>query len=101
MLDDSVVGDLADKGQRPFGADNEVEQNVERVLEIDKGVQTVAGGVLDLEFAPDTGGQVGVGQDFGPDGGQFVEKAPVGDGEVAAGHGIGRVQGLAVDEHEL
>ena len=53
MLGDRAVGDLGDETQGAFRPDHQVLEDVERVLEIDQGVEAVAGCVLDAELAPD------------------------------------------------
>ncbi|KAF5033189.1 hypothetical protein DSECCO2_609370 [anaerobic digester metagenome] len=101
VLDHRAVGDLGDERQGALGADDEVEQDVERVLEIHEGVDAVAGGVFDLELAADAFGERRIGQDFRADGSQFRQERGVGHGEACPGNRVGGVQAVAVDEDEL
>ena len=101
MFRHGAVGDLGDEGQGAFGADDQMEQDGKGVLEIEKGIEAVAGGVLDLELAADALGQRRIGQDLGPDGGEFRQKSRAGGGKALARDGIGRVEGLAVREDKF
>ena len=63
QLIDGVVGDLRDEAKRSFRPDHQVLEDVHRIVEVDQGVETVAGRVLHLVLRPDAVGQGGVGLD--------------------------------------
>ena len=53
VVGDGRVGDLADESERAFGADHQMREHVDRVVEIDQRVQAVAGRVLHPELVAD------------------------------------------------
>lgn len=53
----SVVGNGADEAQRSLGADHQVGENIEAVLEIDQAIERVAGGVLEPVLVTNALGQ--------------------------------------------
>ena len=48
-----AIGDLADESERAFGADHQVREHVDRILEVDQRIQAVARRVLHSELVPD------------------------------------------------
>ncbi len=61
MLDNGVVGDFGNKPQAALRADHQMQHNVNRVCEINQGVETVSVGVFDFEFLADAFCQLRVG----------------------------------------
>ena len=53
VVRDRGVGDFADESERAFGADHEMREDVERILEVDERVQAVARRVLQPELVAD------------------------------------------------
>ena len=75
---------FGDEGQRAFGADQHVLEDIDGAVEIEEGVQRVAGGVLHPVLAADALAQRGIGF-------QSRLSARERRGQVAArGHGIPR-----------
>jgi len=64
MLVDRLVGDLADETERSFRADDQMHQHVDRIVEIEQGVERIADRVLDLVFAPDQRHELRIGLDL-------------------------------------
>ena len=100
MLDNRAVDDLGDEPEGAFGADQQVLQDLEGILEIDQGVQTVAGGVLDLELVADALGQFVVGQHSLAQRGQAVEQVAVAAAEGGPALVVGGVHHRAVGQDE-
>ena len=61
VFDDGLISDTRDETERAFGANHQVRQDVDGIFKIDKGVQAVAGGVLDLVLVANARGQCVVG----------------------------------------
>ena len=57
MVGDGPVGDFGDKAQGAFGTDHQVLNHLDGIVEIDQGVQAVAGGILHFELAANPSGQ--------------------------------------------
>ena len=57
VLGHGDVGDLADESERAFGADHQMREDVDRVLEVDQRIQAVAGRVLHAELVADARGE--------------------------------------------
>ena len=93
-----VVGDVGDEGQRAFRADDQVFDNVDRVGEIDEGVERIARGILDLVFAADAGFEFRIGGNLGGDGGNPFQESRVGAAELRAGGLVARVEDRAVGQ---
>ena len=100
MLDDRAVDDLGDEPERALGADHQVLHDLEGILEIDQGVQAVAGGVLDLELVADALGQLAVGQHLLTQPGQAVEQVAVAAAEGGPALVVGGVHDRAVGQDE-
>ena len=63
-LRDRLEDDLGDVGERPLRADQQATEDLQRLIGIEEGAEAIAGGVLDLELAPDACREVGVGADL-------------------------------------
>ena len=85
MVLDGEQRHLGDEGQRPLRAHQQMEQDVDRVVEVDEGVEAVAGGVLDPVLLADAPGQRLVGGDLVADGAAARRGARRASPEVAAG----------------
>src|SRR6266702_1465882 len=53
MFHDCAKGDVGNEAERTLGTDHQMLDDIDRVLVIDKRVDTVSGGVLYLVFARD------------------------------------------------
>ena len=63
--DNRVEHGLGDEGQRPLGTDQQMPEDLQRLLEVQEGVEAVAGGVLARVLRPDPPAELGVGKDPG------------------------------------
>ena len=95
-----VVGNVGNEGQRSFGTDDQVLDDVDRVAVIHEGVERIARCILDLVFAANTGLEFGIGMDRGGDGREAVEKCLAGMPESLAGGGISRVEDGSVGQDD-
>ena len=91
---------LGDEGERPLRAHHEVQQDVDRVLVVDEGVEGVAGGVLDPVLLADAPGERLVGGDLVAEGGEPVEQRGVGLAQAVRERRVGGVDLGAVGQHE-
>ena len=53
MLNYGVVSDFGGKAQTPLGANHQVQDNIDRVFEIDERIEAVSGSVFNFEFLMD------------------------------------------------
>ncbi len=60
---DGAQNGLRDERERAFGADQEMPQDLDGLLEVEKRVQGVSGGVLHPVLGPDPAGEGGVGEE--------------------------------------
>ena len=101
MVGHRVIGHLGDETERTFRTDHQMGQDIDRIGEIDKGIERIAHRVLDGIFAPDQIDQFVVGPHFL---GQIHEPAddigPRLDEGFARG-GIAAVEHRAVLQHQL
>ena len=93
-----AVGHFGDEAQGAFGTYHDMLQNFKGVVKIHQGVEAVACGVFDLEFAADALGQGRVGQDFFAQGGQARKDVSVAAGKGRAAFGVRRIQQRAVGQ---
>ena len=87
-----VKDDLADEGEGALRADQEPAEDLQRRVGVEQGHQSVPGRVLDLELAPHPLGQVGIGQELGP---QLQEA--LGERRLSGGEPAVRAAGRSVD----
>ncbi|MNQ25418.1 hypothetical protein D3C85_386380 [compost metagenome] len=95
-----VVGHCADKTQGAFGADHQVTEDIQRLIEIDQGVERQAGGVLQPVFMPDLGRQCGVGAGLPAQFGQLFEQAGMGGAEARHAQWVFAIQNRAVGQYQ-
>ncbi len=99
MIGHGVEGDFADKGQRSFGADQQMAEDVDRVAEIQQGIDTVAGGVFQAVLAAYPLGKLRVGRQLCREFGQAVQQAGVRLAEGRDAVSVGGIQHGAVSQH--
>ena len=75
--------DLGDEGERPLRPDHEVDEDVDRILEVDEGVEAVPGGVLDPVLLADARRERRVGEDLAAELGEPVEERACGRANAA------------------
>ena len=100
MFHHAVEGDFADKAQRALGADQHMAEHVHRIVEIQQGVDAVAGGVLQPVFAAHALGQRLVGAQFGGQAGQAGQQRGVGLAKSRHAGGVAGVQHGAVQQQQ-
>ncbi|MNZ69971.1 hypothetical protein D3C78_882890 [compost metagenome] len=95
-----VVGHRADEAQGAFGADHQVVEDVQRLVEVDQRVEREAGGVLQPVLVADPVGQRGVGAGLPAQLGQLGEQRAVALPEGAHAGRILAVHHRAVGQHQ-
>ena len=100
MFNHRFENGVGDEGQGSLRADHQVSHDVDGILVIDQGIETVPGGVLYLEFVPDPLGQLSVGQHLLPEGAQTVEQPAMALFELIDGSIIPGIDHGAVDQYQ-
>jgi hypothetical protein len=96
MLDNCLVDNFRDKPQGALGSDHQVDQDIERIVVIHECIEAVAGGILNLEFVADAGGQCRIGADRVGQAGEIVQHLAVAGGKIVPAAVIGGVEQSAV-----
>ena len=94
------VADLADETQRAFGADHQVGEDVDWVIEIQQRIQPIARGVLEPVLVADALGQWRVGARLLRQFGQTLQQGRMAAREGGAAFRILRVQHGAIGQHD-
>ena len=100
MFWNRVVGDFRDEAERALGADDQVHQDVDRVMEIDQRIDRIADGVLDPVFRADQLDQFGVGGHLMVDVVQCGQQRRVALAERRDRLRIARIEHNAVGQHD-
>jgi hypothetical protein len=94
-----AVGDARDEAERALRPDHQVREDVDRVVEIDEGVEAVARGVLDAVLVLDALRERRVRLGFGRHARQRLQQFGVAAAERGHALAVGGVQHRAVREH--
>ena len=95
-----AVINAREKAERAFRADHQMGQDIDRIVEIDQGVDGIAGGVLEPVFSFDPGHRVGVGAGVGRKRRQSVQQRLVRGAEAFHALRLRRVEPGAVGQHQ-
>ncbi|MNZ44912.1 hypothetical protein D3C78_625500 [compost metagenome] len=95
-----VVGDGTDEAQGAFGTDQQVLQDIQRLVVVHQCVQRQASGVLQPVFVPDALGECSVGAGLAAQAGQCFQQVGVAGLERGDAGRVFAVQARAVGQHQ-